>query len=108
MEEYRVSDVESELGLSQEAMVRMALLLGSDYTEGVPGIGIVNALEVVRGSRWQKWGAKHGGCWSSGVWACMLVGLAPAWLQVVGWLERCCCWGAGLGWPLVMAHGEVC
>ena len=48
MEEYRVSDMESELQLSQEAMVRMALLLGSDYTEGVPGIGIVNALEVVR------------------------------------------------------------
>ena len=48
VEEYRVSDVEAELGLSQEALVRMALLLGSDYTEGVPGIGIVNALEVVR------------------------------------------------------------
>ena len=42
-----MSDMESELQLSQEAMVRMALLLGSDYTEGVPGIGIVNALEVV-------------------------------------------------------------
>lgn len=30
----------------------MALLLGSDYTEGVPGIGIVNAVEV---RRWLLW-----------------------------------------------------
>ena len=48
MEEYRTDDVESELGLDRDALIRMALLLGSDYTEGVPGIGIVNALEIVR------------------------------------------------------------
>lgn len=28
-------DVESELGLTREKLIRMALLLGSDYTEGV-------------------------------------------------------------------------
>ena len=28
-------------------MAHLALLLGSDYTEGVTGVGIVNALEVV-------------------------------------------------------------
>lgn len=48
MEEYRTEDLESELGIDREAMIRMALLLGSDYTEGAPGIGIVNALEIVR------------------------------------------------------------
>ena len=29
-------------------MIRMALLLGSDYTDGVKGVGIVNASEVLR------------------------------------------------------------
>lgn len=28
-------DIEHELGLTREKLIRMALLLGSDYTEGV-------------------------------------------------------------------------
>lgn len=28
-------DIEKELGLTREQLIRMALLLGSDYTEGV-------------------------------------------------------------------------
>lgn len=28
-------DIESELGMTREKLIRMALLLGSDYTEGV-------------------------------------------------------------------------
>ncbi|CAN6448080.1 unnamed protein product [Victoria cruziana] len=47
VETYFMKDIEAELGLSREKLVRMALLLGSDYTEGVSGIGIVNAIEVV-------------------------------------------------------------
>ncbi|MED6199328.1 hypothetical protein PIB30_074944 [Stylosanthes scabra] len=47
VETYFMEDIEKELGLSREKLVRMALLLGSDYTEGVSGIGIVNAIEVV-------------------------------------------------------------
>lgn len=47
VETYFVKDIESELGLNREKLIRMALLLGSDYTEGVSGIGIVNAIEVV-------------------------------------------------------------
>jgi DNA excision repair protein ERCC-5 len=31
----------------QVKLIQLALLLGSDYTEGVHGIGIVNAVEVV-------------------------------------------------------------
>ena len=47
VEEYRVQDVESELGMTQHKLIQLALLLGSDYTEGVAGIGIVNAVEIV-------------------------------------------------------------
>eukprot|EP00252_Welwitschia_mirabilis_P021245 TRINITY_DN5382_c0_g1_i1.p1 TRINITY_DN5382_c0_g1~~TRINITY_DN5382_c0_g1_i1.p1 ORF type:complete len:1520 (-),score=430.47 TRINITY_DN5382_c0_g1_i1:9-4568(-) len=47
VETYLMKDIENELGLNREKLVRMALLLGSDYTEGISGIGIVNAIEVV-------------------------------------------------------------
>lgn len=47
VEEYRVQDVESELGMTRDKLIQLALLLGSDYTEGVAGIGIVNAVEIV-------------------------------------------------------------
>ncbi|KAF5183514.1 Flap endonuclease [Thalictrum thalictroides] len=47
VETYFMKDIDSELGLTREQLIRMALLLGSDYTEGVSGIGIVNAIEVV-------------------------------------------------------------
>ena len=47
MEEYRVQDVESELGMSRDKLIQLALLLGSDYTEVVAGIGIGNAVEIV-------------------------------------------------------------
>lgn len=35
------------MGLSQNAMVALAMLLGGDYTEGVKGVGIVNGMEIV-------------------------------------------------------------
>ncbi|KAF2316157.1 hypothetical protein GH714_041496 [Hevea brasiliensis] len=47
VETYYMKDIEKELGLTREKLIRMALLLGSDYTEGISGIGIVNAIEVV-------------------------------------------------------------
>nr|GMC59385.1 DNA repair protein UVH3 isoform X1 [Ipomoea batatas] len=47
VETYLMKDVENELGLDREKLIRMAMLLGSDYTEGVSGIGIVNAIEVL-------------------------------------------------------------
>ncbi|GAU13075.1 hypothetical protein TSUD_173750, partial [Trifolium subterraneum] len=47
VETYLMGDIEKELGLTREKLIRMALLLGSDYTEGVSGIGIVNAVEVI-------------------------------------------------------------
>jgi DNA excision repair protein ERCC-5 len=33
--------------LGRNAMVALAMLLGSDYTEGVKGVGIVNAMEIL-------------------------------------------------------------
>eukprot|EP00879_Flechtneria_rotunda_P022958 GHRR01024267.1.p1 GENE.GHRR01024267.1~~GHRR01024267.1.p1 ORF type:complete len:445 (+),score=191.78 GHRR01024267.1:668-2002(+) len=42
-----MSDIIAELGINREKLVCLAMLLGSDYTEGVAGIGVVNALEVV-------------------------------------------------------------
>jgi hypothetical protein len=39
VEEYFAKDVASELGLSQTKLIRLAMLLGSDYTEGINGIG---------------------------------------------------------------------
>ena len=41
-----MDDIQRELGLDRDSLIHMALLLGSDYTEGVAGIGVVNALEV--------------------------------------------------------------
>ena len=37
VEEFHMSDVERELGLTREGLVTLALLLGSDYTEGCQG-----------------------------------------------------------------------
>ncbi|KAJ6372093.1 hypothetical protein OIU77_002420 [Salix suchowensis] len=34
VETYLMKDIENQLGLSREKLIRMALLLGSDYTEG--------------------------------------------------------------------------
>ncbi|CAI5965090.1 unnamed protein product [Closterium sp. NIES-64] len=47
VEVYRAEDVQRELGLSKRHLVRMAMLLGCDYTPGISGIGVVNAIEVI-------------------------------------------------------------
>lgn len=36
------------MGLGHNSMVALAMLLGSDYTEGVKGVGIVNAMEILK------------------------------------------------------------
>ena len=47
VEAYDMCDIEAELALSREKLVALAQLLGSDYADGVHGIGIVNAMEVL-------------------------------------------------------------
>lgn len=47
VEEYRMEDIERELGLSRDSLIYLGLLLGSDYTPGIAGVGVVNAVEIV-------------------------------------------------------------
>ncbi|KAI8954912.1 PIN domain-like protein [Xylaria longipes] len=44
---YLSSDLERELSLSREQLISLAQLLGSDYTEGLPGVGPVTAVEIL-------------------------------------------------------------
>ncbi len=44
---YLSTDIEKELSLSRNQMIAIAHLLGSDYTEGLPGVGPVTALEIL-------------------------------------------------------------
>lgn len=44
---YLAEDARLELGLHREDLVALAYFLGSDYAEGVTGVGIVNAVEIV-------------------------------------------------------------
>lgn len=44
---YWMSDMERELGLSRTRLIQLAFLLGSDYTEGLPGVGPVLAMEIL-------------------------------------------------------------
>ncbi|KAI1492596.1 hypothetical protein F5X96DRAFT_677652 [Biscogniauxia mediterranea] len=44
---YLSSDLEKELSLSREQLISLAQLLGSDYTEGLPGVGPVTAVEIL-------------------------------------------------------------
>ena len=46
-EVYNAADAEREMRLDQNSMVALAMLLGSDYTGGVKGVGIVNAMEIL-------------------------------------------------------------
>ncbi|TLS23866.1 hypothetical protein PpBr36_08992 [Pyricularia pennisetigena] len=44
---YLASDLEKELSLSRENLISLAQLLGSDYTDGLPGVGPVTAVEIL-------------------------------------------------------------
>ncbi|EED16383.1 DNA excision repair protein Rad2 [Talaromyces stipitatus ATCC 10500] len=41
------SDLEKEYALDRIKLIQFAHLLGSDYTEGIPGVGPVTALEII-------------------------------------------------------------
>lgn len=47
VEVYLAQDVKRELGVSRSEFVCLSYLLGSDYSEGVKGVGIVNAMEIL-------------------------------------------------------------
>lgn len=44
---YLTSDLEKEFDLTRQKLIGIAHLLGSDYTEGLPGVGPVTALEIL-------------------------------------------------------------
>ena len=44
---FLLSDLDRELGLDRDKLVRLAYLLGSDYVEGLPGVGPVVAMELL-------------------------------------------------------------
>ncbi|AOA65184.1 DNA repair protein [Komagataella phaffii CBS 7435] len=44
---YFLEEIQRDLGLTRNKMIEIALLVGSDYTEGIKGIGIVTAMEIL-------------------------------------------------------------
>ncbi|KAK5700137.1 DNA repair protein rad2 [Elasticomyces elasticus] len=44
---YLASDLEKEFDLTRDKLIAVANLLGSDYTEGLPSVGPVTALEIL-------------------------------------------------------------
>jgi len=44
---YLGADLERDLSLSREQLISLAQLLGSDYAEGLPGVGPVTAVEIL-------------------------------------------------------------
>ncbi|KAF8940783.1 DNA repair protein rad2 [Haplosporangium gracile] len=45
---YLMSDIERDLGVGRDRLVSLAYLLGSDYTTGIKGVGLVTAMEILR------------------------------------------------------------
>jgi DNA excision repair protein ERCC-5 len=44
---FLLSDLGRELGLDRDTLIRLAYLLGSDYVDGLPGVGPVVAMELL-------------------------------------------------------------
>lgn len=44
---YLSSDIERELSLTRDKLINLAYFLGSDYTEGLPGVGPVLGMELM-------------------------------------------------------------
>jgi DNA excision repair protein ERCC-5 len=47
LEAYHSADAKDEMNLTRDSFVALAMLLGGDYTEGIKGVGIVNAMEIL-------------------------------------------------------------
>ncbi|XP_044750492.1 DNA excision repair protein ERCC-5 homolog [Coccinella septempunctata] len=45
--EYRAEDIKHHFKLTREQMILLALLVGSDYTTGLQGVGPVTAMEIL-------------------------------------------------------------
>jgi len=58
------SDLVRELGLDRGTLIRLACLLGSDYTEGLAGVGPVVAMELVKEFPGEDGLERFAGWWS--------------------------------------------
>ncbi|XP_045677778.1 DNA excision repair protein ERCC-5 isoform X5 [Phyllostomus hastatus] len=47
VEYYQYVDFHNQLGLDRNKLIILAYLLGSDYTEGIPTVGCVTAMEIL-------------------------------------------------------------
>uniref|UniRef100_A0A3Q3FCK8 Excision repair cross-complementation group 5 n=1 Tax=Labrus bergylta TaxID=56723 RepID=A0A3Q3FCK8_9LABR len=47
VEHFQFSDMQNQLGLDRTKLINLAYLLGSDYTEGIPGVGYVTGMEIL-------------------------------------------------------------
>jgi DNA excision repair protein ERCC-5 len=47
MEFYTMQKIKSELSIDRNKLIDLAILLGSDYSAGINGIGLVNAMEIL-------------------------------------------------------------
>lgn len=45
---FLLADLARELGLERDTLIRLAYLLGSDYVDGLPGVGPVVAMELLK------------------------------------------------------------
>jgi DNA excision repair protein ERCC-5 len=45
---FLLADLTRELGLDRGTLIRLAYLLGSDYVDGLPGVGPVVAMELLK------------------------------------------------------------
>lgn len=83
VEVYLAEDAKLELGLSRTDLVSLAYLLGSDYTEGVRGVGVVNAMEIIHTFSSQQDEQAKGGKEADDSVSAALLGLR----QFKSWLE---------------------
>ncbi|KAK7913281.1 hypothetical protein WMY93_013492 [Mugilogobius chulae] len=54
VEHYQFSDLQNQLGLDRTKLINLAYLLGSDYTEGVAGVGYVTGMEILNDEWWAE------------------------------------------------------
>ncbi|KAJ8255704.1 hypothetical protein COCON_G00195680 [Conger conger] len=47
VEHYEYLDLQAQLGLDRAKLINLAYLLGSDYTEGLTGVGYVTGMEIL-------------------------------------------------------------
>ncbi|KAJ8410493.1 hypothetical protein AAFF_G00193970 [Aldrovandia affinis] len=47
VEHYQYLDLHTQLGLDRTKLINLAYLLGSDYTEGITGVGYVTGMEIL-------------------------------------------------------------